>query len=113
MNQPCKECPFRKGAAQWKAGFGLEGPEAKVYALKEVDEQKIFSCHKRHPDHNIFSFRRMQKNDCAGYRLMLENMKMPNKNHEVVNEFNETGPIDFDLRQWARGHYFSNNLKLI
>jgi hypothetical protein len=55
----------------------------------------------------------MKDNDCAGYKQMLENMQEPGKYPLIVNEFNETGPVEMDLKFWATKEYFSNRLKLI
>lgn len=101
MDKPCKNCPFIKGKA-WYGSFG-SGPNfaSKIEALQEVTRQKIFSCHVKHPNNNVFSLRDMEVNDCAGFKQMKENMISPNKYPGIVNNFNETGP-DIDLIYWAK-----------
>ncbi len=110
--KPCKNCPFQKGM-EWAAGYGARGTAAKIAALEELEEQKIFSCHMKHPDNNIFSFQRMKENDCVGYKMMLENMNAPDKHPEIVNCFNDTKP-DYDLEYWAKHTpTFQNKLQLL
>jgi hypothetical protein len=118
MKKPCINCPFKRNNA-WYGPFG-SAPNAysKIEALKEMDEaffvtgKDIFSCHMKNPDNTIFSYRRMIKNDCAGYAMMKENIKKQNSYPEIVNEFNETGP-DFDLRYWAKKEGYESKLNLI
>ncbi len=65
----------------------------------------------KHPDRNIFSLKDMEHNDCAGYKLMLENKDSNSKHPTIVNGFNETGPEHFDLWKWFKNH--SNDLTLL
>lgn len=101
MKTPCKNCPFRRTNA-W---YGLYGSApnacAKIDALKALDEQQIFSCHVTNPDSNIFTMKPMTNDDCAGFKMMKENMATPNKHQAIVNNFNETGP-KYDLVYWAK-----------
>lgn len=101
MKTPCKQCPFLKGKA-WYGSFG-SAPNAasKIEAFQTVTEQGIFSCHVKNPDRNVFSVKPMIKDDCAGFRMMKENMKKPDSNPSVVNCFNDVGPDSFDLNYWA------------
>ncbi len=110
-SKPCKNCPFLKGMA-WFGAYGT-GPNAhsKIEALKSTDEAGVFSCHVKNPKANVF-MGDMKTNDCEGFKMMLENMKSPNKNQKVVNNFNETGP-SFDLLYWAKKEGYKSKLKLI
>jgi hypothetical protein len=111
-SKTCGNCPFRKGKA-WYGSFGSGANFAsKIEALKELDRQKIFSCHMRNPDRNIFSLKDMVVNDCGGYQKMLENMKQPDTHADIVNCFNETGP-DIDLVYWAKKAGYKSELNLI
>ena len=103
MKKPCKNCPFRiENDWHW-------GAEGKILALEQVDRQQIFSCHELHPDTNVFSLKDMKDNDCAGFRMMKENMISPDIHPGIVNNFNETGP-DFDLKYWAEKSGYKSNM---
>jgi hypothetical protein len=112
MEKPCKNCPFRKGQA-WYGSFGSSPNFAsKIEALKEVDRQQIFSCHMTNPDRNIFSLKDMVNDDCAGFRMLKENMTTPNTHPDIVNAFDETGP-DISLVFWANKSGYHSALNLI
>lgn len=96
----------------WYGAYG-SGPNfhSKIEALKSVDKAGVFSCHKLNPDNNVY-LGTMTNNDCAGFKMMLENMKQKNTHKEIVNEFNETGP-DIDLKYWANKAGYKSKLNLI
>lgn len=110
VKKPCNSCPFIKGKA-WYGSFG-SAPNAasKLEAFTEAERQQIFSCHVLHPDRNIFSLRDMEVDDCAGFRMMKENMISKNTHPEVVNNFDETGPDGFSLKYWAMKEGFNTTL---
>lgn len=107
----CKNCPFKKGMAWFGAYGSVPNANAKIDALKYTDEAGLFSCHENHPGANVF-VGDMKVNDCKGFELMIENMKTPNKNKGIVNEFNETLP-DYDLKYWANKSGYKSKLNLI
>lgn len=94
----CKECPFLR-TNEWRNG----GVFWKIEALKSIEEAgNIFSCHRTHPNDNVFSSRVMTVNDCAGFKKMLENIECTNKHPQIVNNFLETNPTSYDFVGWAK-----------
>lgn len=114
MKKPCKDCPFRRTNGWYGLHGTSQNAEAKITAFKEADRQQIFSCHKNHPLNNVFSVRDMIVDDCAGFRMLKENIVDPGKHPHIVNDFNETGPESYDLKYWANktGYNPQSNLLL-
>lgn len=111
FEKPCKNCPFQKGM-QWYGAYG-SGPNvvSKIEALQETDKAGVFSCHMKNPDNNVFRGN-MVNNDCAGFKMMLENMNEPGKHKKIVDTFNEIGP-DYNLAAWAKHEGYQSKLGLI
>lgn len=95
MKKACVNCPFRKGNEWIGGGF------AKELAFREVARQKIFSCHMKHADRNVFSLKDMQHDDCLGFSQMKENIHVNETHPEIVNRFNETGPELVNITKFA------------
>lgn len=93
----CKNCPFKKGM-EWNNG----GIFWKMAALEQIEAAgNIFSCHMKHPDNNVFHGK-MIDNDCSGFKKMLDNMENESTHKNIVNNFLETNPKNYDFIGWAK-----------
>ena len=103
----CTNCPFKR-TQEWRGGWVI----SKMSALMTIEESgNIFSCHMKHPNNNVFSRSPMIENDCVGFAKMLENMNDTNKHSQIVNNFLETNPSNYDFIGWAKSE--GKNFKLL